>query len=74
MADVFRGLDGKFFFANNRQTKVSNWTVEASVNLLDKTELGDHAIANLPDLKSYTGTDSAARAKGTLSQRSLSRV
>ena len=56
MADVFRGVDGKFFFANNRQTKVSNWTVEASVNLLDKTELGDHAIANLPDLKSYTGT------------------
>ena len=56
MADVFRGIDGKFFFAGNRQAKTSNWTVEASVNLLDKTELGDHAIGNLPDLKSYTGT------------------
>ena len=56
MADVFKGSDGKFFFANNRQTKVSNWTVEASVNLLDKTELGDNAIGNLADLKSYTGT------------------
>jgi len=56
MADVFRGVDGKFFFAGNRQAKTSNWTVEASVNLLDKTELGNHAIGNLADLKSYTGT------------------
>ena len=56
MADVFRGVDGKFFFANNRQAKASNWTVEASVDLLDKTELGDHAIGNLVSLKSYTGT------------------
>lgn len=56
MADVFRGIDGKFFFAGNRQARTSNWTVEASVNLLDKTELGDHAIGNLADLKSYTGT------------------
>ena len=56
MADVFRGVDGKFFFAGQRQAKVSNWTVEASVNLLDKTELGDNAIGNIADLKSYTGT------------------
>jgi len=56
MAEVFRGIDGKFFFAGNRQAKTSNWTVEASVNLLDKTELGDHAVGNLADLKSYTGT------------------
>lgn len=56
MADVFRGVDGKFFFAGNRQAKTSNWTVEASVNLLDKTELGNVAVGNLADLKSYTGT------------------
>ena len=53
---VFTGTDGKFRFNNQVQPKTSAWSIEASTNVLDKSELGDVATTNLVGLKSYTGT------------------
>lgn len=53
---VFTGTDGKFRFNNQVQPKTSAWSIEASVNLLDKTSLGQKAAANIGGIKTYTGT------------------
>ena len=53
---VFTGTDGKFKFNNQTQPRTSAWSIEASTNVLDKSELGDVAVTNLVGLKGYTGT------------------
>lgn len=53
---VFTGTDGKFRFNDLVQPKTSAWSIEASVNLLEKTSLGQKAATNIGGIKTYTGT------------------
>ena len=53
---VFTGKEGKFVYNGNEILHVRNWTVEASLALLDVTLLGDTAVSNESSLRSYTGS------------------
>tara|TARA_S200002703_G_scaffold102303_1_gene88599 strand:+ start:438 stop:836 length:399 start_codon:yes stop_codon:yes gene_type:complete len=53
---VFTGTDGKFRFNDQVQPRTSAWSIEASVNLLEKTSLGQKAATTIAGVKSYTGS------------------
>lgn len=53
---TYTGRDGSITFDGDTQTKVKNWSLEASMAVLDATELGDDTVNNVAGLKSYSGS------------------
>ena len=58
MSTLYTGRDGVFFFGGKKQAKCTNWSIESTVNILDRTALGDSAVKNLLSLKSFSGSAS----------------
>jgi len=53
---VFSGKDGSMRWNNGTVTRVRNWSLQSSLDLLDVTNLGQDAQAYVPGLKSATGS------------------
>ena len=58
MSTLYTGRDGVFFFGGKKQVKCTDWSIESTVNILDRTALGDSAVKNLLSLKSFSGSAS----------------
>jgi|688.fasta_scaffold811839_1 hypothetical protein len=54
----YTGRTGKLRLGGNEVSKVRNWTLDTSVNMLDTTSLGDTANTFTPGLFSATGSAS----------------
>jgi len=52
----YTGRTGKLLLGGNAVSKVRNWTLDTSVNMLDTTALGDTANTFTPGLFSATGS------------------
>jgi len=52
----YTGRTGKLKIGTNQVSKVRNWTLDTSVNMLDTTALGDTANTFTPGLSSATGS------------------
>lgn len=53
---VFSGTNGKLRWNNVITTRVSNWSLDTSSDLLETTDLGDNAKTFISGLKSATGS------------------
>lgn len=53
---IYTGRDGILKFDGDVQGKVKSWTLEASLAMLDITELGFDTVENVAGLKSYSGS------------------
>lgn len=53
---TYTGRDGSITFDGDAQTKVKNWSIDASMAVLDATQLGDDTVNNEAGLKSYSGS------------------
>jgi hypothetical protein len=60
----YTGRTGKLKLGGSEVSKVKNWTLDTSVNLLDTTALGDTANAYTPGLFSATGSASLSYYNG----------
>jgi hypothetical protein len=58
MAKVFTGRDGRLLVGNAQLAKVTSWTMEASVEMLEATSLGDNLRSFTPGLQSFNGSAS----------------
>lgn len=60
----YTGRTGKLRLGGSEVSKVRNWTLDTSVNMLDTTALGDTANAFTPGLFSATGSASLSYYNG----------
>ena len=60
----YTGRTGKLRLGGSEVSKVRNWTLDTSVNLLDTTALGDTANTFTPGLFSATGSASLSYYNG----------
>jgi hypothetical protein len=60
----YTGRTGKLKLGGSEVSKVKNWTLDTSVNLLDTTALGDTANTYTPGLFSATGSASLSYYNG----------
>jgi len=60
----YTGRTGKLRLDNSEVSKVKNWTLDTSVNMLDTTSLGDTANTFTPGLFSATGSASLSYYNG----------
>ncbi len=55
MSSFYSGKDGSLFVGQTRVARVSNWSLSASVEALEVTDLGQSERSYTPGLKSATG-------------------
>lgn len=53
---IYTGVNGKIIFDGDSQVRVKSWTLDASLAMLDTTELGKDSVQNEAGLKSFSGT------------------
>lgn len=56
MTKVFTGRDGRMLLGSTQLAKVTNWSIESSVELLETTTLGDNLRDFTPGIQSFSGT------------------
>lgn len=56
MAKVYTGRDGRLLLAGTTLVKVSNWSLQADVEVLETTTLGDYARSYTPGIQSFSGS------------------
>lgn len=58
MAKVYTGRDGQLLLGSDTLVKVTNWTLQADLELLETTSIGDHRRTFAPGVLSYSGSAS----------------
>lgn len=56
MAKAYTGRDGQLLLGGITLVKVTNWSIEAQVDMLETTSLGDSQRSFVPGLQSFTGS------------------
>jgi hypothetical protein len=56
MAKVYTGRDGRLLLAGSTLVKVSNWSLQADLETLETTSLGDFARSYTPGIQSFSGS------------------
>lgn len=58
MAKVFTGRDGRLLLGSDQLVKVTNWSLESSVEMLETTSLGDNLRSFTPGIQAFIGSAS----------------
>lgn len=58
MAKVYTGRDGRLLLSGNTLVKVTNWTLQADLETLETTTLGDAQRSYTPGVQSFSGSAS----------------
>lgn len=58
MAKVFTGRDGRLLLGSDQLVKVTSWSLESSVELLETTSLGENLRSFTPGIQAFTGAAS----------------
>lgn len=58
MAQIFTGRDGRLLLGSDTLVKVTNWTLQADLETLEATTLGDLQRSYVPGVQSFSGTAS----------------
>lgn len=58
MAKAYTGRDGQLLLGSNALVKVTSWTLQADLELLETTSLGDNLRTFTPGVQSFAGTAS----------------
>jgi hypothetical protein len=58
MAKAYTGRDGQLLLGSNLLVKVTSWSLQADLELLETTSLGDGVRAFTPGIQSFGGTAS----------------
>jgi hypothetical protein len=56
MAKVYTGRDGSLLLAGTTQAKVTSWSFQADVEVLETTTLGDSQRSYTPGIQSFSGS------------------
>lgn len=56
MAKVYTGRDGRLLLSGNTLVKVTNWTLQADLETLETTTLGDAQRSYTPGVQSFSGS------------------
>jgi len=56
MAKVYTGRDGQMLLAGTAVVKVTNWSLQADLETLETTTLGDNIRSYTPGLQSFSGS------------------
>lgn len=58
MAKVYSGRDGSLLLAGTTLVKVTNWSMQADVEMLEATTLGDNQRSFVPGVQGFSGSAS----------------
>lgn len=58
MAKAYTGRDGRLLLEGGNLVKVTSWSLDAQVDMLETTSLGDSQRSFAPGLQSFSGTAS----------------
>lgn len=58
MAKAYTGRDGQLLLGGSALVKVTSWSMQAEVELLETTSLGDNLRSFTPGVQSFSGTAS----------------
>jgi hypothetical protein len=58
MAKVFTGRDGRLLLGSSQLAKVTTWSLESSVEMLEITTLGENLRSFTPGIQGFTGSAS----------------
>jgi hypothetical protein len=56
MAKVYTGRDGRLLLSGDTLVKVTNWTLQAELETLETTTLGDGQRSYVPGVQSFSGS------------------
>jgi len=56
MAKIYTGRDGSLLFAGTTQAKVTSWSFQADVEMLETTTLGDAQRSYTPGIQGFSGS------------------
>jgi hypothetical protein len=56
MSKFYTGKDGSLSIADTTQVKVTNWSLQADLEMLETTTLGDNDRSYTPGIRSYSGS------------------
>lgn len=56
MAKIFTGRDGRLLLGSDTLVKVTNWTLQADLETLETTSLGDSQRTFVPGIQSFAGS------------------
>lgn len=56
MAQIFTGRDGRLLLGSDTLVKVTNWTLQADLETLETTTLGDSQRNYVPGVQSFSGS------------------
>jgi hypothetical protein len=56
MSKFYTGKDAVLSIAGNDQVKVTNWSLQAELDMLETTTLGDEDRSYTPGIRSYSGS------------------
>lgn len=56
MAKVYTGRDGSLLFGGTTQAKVTSWSFQGDVEVLETTTLGDFQRSYTPGIQSFSGS------------------
>jgi len=58
MAKIFTGRDGRLLLGSDTLVKVTSWTLQADLETLESTTLGDAQRSYVPGVQSFSGSAS----------------
>lgn len=58
MAKVYSGRDGQLLLGSSTLVKVTSWSLQADLELLETTSLGDNLRTFVPGIQSFSGSAS----------------
>lgn len=58
MAQIFTGRDGRLLLGSDTLVKVTNWSLQADLETLETTTLGDSQRSYVPGVQSFSGSAS----------------
>lgn len=58
MAQIFTGRDGRLLLGSDTLVKVTNWTLQADLETLESTTLGDNQRNYVPGVQGFSGSAS----------------
>jgi hypothetical protein len=56
MAKIYTGRDGSLLFAGTTQAKVTSWSFQADLEVLETTTLGDSQRSYIPGIQGFSGS------------------
>ncbi len=65
MAKAYTGRDGQLLLGSDVLVKVTNWSLQADLELLDTTSLGESVRSFTPGIQNFTGSASVLYYKDT---------